>query len=126
MSDIMFFNFTKFNKIGSIIIIFFYYYSESGTSCATTSHKQPPPIISHLSKTLKFPNPNPMVETSPEQPPLVIAHLTVTGGNEAGVDLVLIQTGSGKSLEIFYLKICTNRCTNLPALKCKSCCSYAN
>ena len=28
-----------------------------------------------------------MVETSPKQPPLVIAHFTVTGGNEAGVDL---------------------------------------
>ena len=45
---------------------------------------------------------------------------------EARVDLVLIQTGSGKSLEILDLKICTNRCTNLPALTCKLCCSYAN
>ena len=84
---IYFFNFTKFNQIGSIIIIFFFYYSGSGTSCATTFHKQPPPIISQLFKTLKFPNPSPMVETSPKQPPLVIAHFTVTGGNEAGVDL---------------------------------------
>ena len=67
-----------------------------------------------------------MVKTSPKHPPLVIAHFTVTDGNEAGVDLVLIQTGSGKSLEILDLKICTNPCTNLPALACKSCCSYAN
>ena len=56
---------------------------------------------------------------SPKQPPLVMAHFTVTGGNEAGVDLVLIQTGTGKSLEILDLKICTNRCTNFPTLACK-------
>ena len=45
-----------------------------------------------------------MVETSPKQSPLVIAHFTVTGGNEAGVDLVLIQTGSGKILEFWIQK----------------------
>ena len=93
---IYFFNFTKFNQIGSIVIIFFFYYSGSGTSCATTSHKQPPPIISQLFKTLKFPNPSPMVETSPKQPPLVIAHFTVTGGNEAGVDLTPMQAFLGE------------------------------
>ena len=47
-------------------------------------------------------------------------------GGKSTVDLVLIQTGSGKSLEILDLKIGTNCCTNLPALTCKSCCSYAN
>ena len=37
-----------------------------------------------------------------------ISHITVTGGNKAGVDHVLIQP---------Y--------TTLPALLCKSCCSHA-